>query len=425
MLLLAAVTLFSYLVARQLEKPDCSRRKVIFSFFVIFELGILFLFKYLVFFTEMVNRLLDLLQFSQSISVIRLLLPIGISFYIFQTLGYVIDVYLAKIPAERHLGYYAASVAFFPILLSGPIERIPHLIKQLRVDKQFASNRGWKAMKQILLGCLKKVIIADSLAIYVDKVYADVYAVEPLSLLIAIFAYTIEIYCDFSGYSDIAIGIAKLLGIELHANFERPYLATSIKDFWRRWHISLTSWFRDYLYISLGGNRVAERKVNRNILVTFLLSGLWHGANWTFVIWGGIHGCLQILENAIKKMTGSRVRLPKWVRRIGVFMLVSVAWVFFRSDSIAEAGYVLSHCLYGINHKEAYFSQVAILQGMSITQAGILLFFILGLFVIEYTEERKVVIRLRPMLLFALFEMAVFYYMKFGTDAGRFIYFQF
>ncbi len=358
----------------------------------------------------------------------------GISFYTFQTLAYLIDVYRGKCDCEKHIGYYALSVAFFPILLSGPIERIPGLTAQLKEKKTFSEKDGTDAVRYMLLGYFKKMIIADSLAVYVDSVYGNLSAHTGFSLLLAIVLYSIEIYCDFSGYSDIAIGVARLLGIRLSDNFKMPYLASSIKDFWRRWHISLTSWFRDYVYIPLGGNRVAKGKIYRNIMITFLLSGLWHGTGWTFLIWGGLHGILQIVES----IAGGRIRINLFVKRLLVFASVSVAWVFFRSPTLSDALYVLGHSLDGILSPGKYLNAGFSSLNMPTTQIFLLLFFILLLVLYDSMAERKKIplaaIRSKHpgivnitcyLAVIALLELALFYYCKYGTDSSAFIYFQF
>lgn len=415
MLLLMLVTLVTYYAGIVLEKSNAGLRKGLFVLCCIFETGILIVFKILNLFQESV------------------IIPVGISFYMFQTLGYVADVYMGRIKAEKHLGYYAESVAFFPILLSGPIERIPNLTSQFRKNAPFSYETGCRAFELILFGYFKKLIVADSLAVYVDKIYENVYAYSGLALLGAVILYSIEIYCDFSGYSDIATGVAGLFGIRVCRNFQRPYLAESIVDFWKRWHISLTNWFRDYVYIPLGGNRVSKGKRDRNIMITFLLSGLWHGIGWNFAGWGFLHGGLQIIGRKRKDKRKRTEGLAVW-NRIKVFIVVSMLWVLFRSSSLAEAWYVLSHCLHGILRGRAYLESGG-MPGMIFTVQNVMvLFFIFIIFLLDWKEEKHIADREQSICLqsfwgrsfvVALLTVSIFYYMRYGTDGSAFIYFQF
>ena len=291
--LIFITTFTSYLCAILTEK-NREHKKLILTITLIVCLGILFVFKYFNFFFESINYLLGNKLHSISLN---LLLPVGISFYTFQTLSYCIDVYRGDIKAEKHFGYYATFVSFFPQLVAGPIERPDNLLPQLRKEKEFDYNKAVYGLKLMTVGFFKKIVVADNLAYYVDMVYNDLSYYQGFALVLAAFFFTIQIYCDFSGYSDIAKGSAKLLNIDLMDNFKTPYFSTTIKEFWSRWHISLSSWFKDYVYIPLGGNRCSKLRHYFNLLATFLVSGLWHGANITFVIWGGIHGLLQILED--------------------------------------------------------------------------------------------------------------------------------
>lgn len=278
-------------------------------------------------------------------------LPVGISFFTFQTLSYILDVYYQKRPVEKHLGIFALYVSFFPQLVAGPIERSTSLLPQLKnFSHQFDYSRIQSGSKLILWGLFKKLVLADNLAPIVDKVYAAPESFSGAALLLASLAFTFQIFCDFSAYSDMAVGTARMLGVRLMENFNRPYSADSIKDFWRRWHISLSSWFRDYLYIPLGGNQVKISRHYFNLMVTFIISGFWHGANWTFVLWGGIHGSLMVLEDLAKAYSPTSFQQllasPHWlirlIRRMSVFTIVVVAWIFFRASSIEEGVVVLS-----------------------------------------------------------------------------------
>ena len=342
--LIASTTLVSWLCALGMEKADSKKKKkCCVAAALLVSLGILYVFKYY-------NFSLDLLEALGLPKIPRLevLLPVGISFYTFQTLSYVIDVYRGKVKAERNLGIYATFVSFFPQLVAGPIERSGNLLPQITSPKRFDEKNAAYGLRLILWGLYKKMVIADNLAVFVDRVYGNVEAFTGFSLLLAVLFFPFQIYCDFSGYSDIARGSAKLLGIDLTENFKSPYFSCGIREFWSRWHISLSTWFRDYVYIPLGGNRRSKLRTVLNNLVTFLVSGLWHGANITFLVWGGIHGAGQVCENAL----AGKKREPGRLRRIlgvpCVFLFVTVAWVFFRAASLGDAVYVLANVPAGL-----------------------------------------------------------------------------
>lgn len=423
-LLLFGVTVLTYLTTLQMERVKTHHKKWLLQGYIIVVVGILVLFKYLGFFAEIVQSICSAMGNTLHFSVLQLILPVGISFYIFQTLAYVIDVYYGRIKAERHFGFFAVSVAFFPILLAGPIERIQNLIGELKKEKAFSYENSCMAFQNILIGYMKKMIIADSLAMVVNRIYSDLETYRGFPLLVAIILYSIEIYCDFSGYSDIAIGMAELFGINIHVNFRQPYFADSVKDFWKRWHISLTSWFRDYIYIPLGGNRVSPWRVSRNVLCVYLLSGLWHGANWTFLLWGVLNGVIQIIENIISRKNFPIV-LPKSVKRIITFVLVSVMWVFFRADSVPDAMFVIIHCLDGIGVVKDYFFEGSNLVGVPLMQVGLLLLFIIVLFIIDLLKEKGKLQLINGFVVSILITLSMLYYFKYGIDNGTFIYFQF
>lgn len=287
-LLIFCVTLVSYLSAIVIEKySDKKKKKVALIGTVIVCMGVLFFFKYFNFFSGTANALMNRMGIKQDPITFNIVLPVGISFYTFQTMSYVIDVYKGTTKAEYHFGKYAAFVSFFPQLVAGPIERSNNLLPQIRQNHIFNHDKAMQGVKLMLWGYYKKLVIADALAEYVKKVFDSPRDFTGFALVIASLFFTIQIYCDFSGYSDIAIGTAKLFGIELMKNFKSPYFSGSVREFWSRWHISLSTWFRDYVYIPLGGNRVGKIRHYINLMITFLVSGLWHGANWTFVAWGG------------------------------------------------------------------------------------------------------------------------------------------
>ena len=278
-------------------------KKVVLFISLLSNLGILFFFKYYNFFADIINILYTKLHIHTQIPEFNVLLPVGISFYTFQALGYSIDVYRGTVKAERNIITYALFVTFFPQLVAGPIERTEHLLPQFKSNHDFDYDRVTNGLKLALWGMFKKIVIADQLAIYVDKVYSSPTEYQSTALILATVFFAFQILCDFSGYSDIAIGCAKILGFSLNENFDSPYLACNMADFWKRWHISLSTWFRDYLYIPLGGNRCSPLRHSLNLLITFLLSGLWHGASITFIFWGLIHGLFLIIGNIKNKYT--------------------------------------------------------------------------------------------------------------------------
>lgn len=336
--LIVASTLVDYIVGIQLGRTESDRRRrLLLGTSFSLNLGLLFVFKYLGFFSRSLAPAFASFSIFDDLSSLDLLLPVGISFYTFQTLSYTIDVYQRRRSPERHLGIFAVYVAFFPQLVAGPIERSTRLLPQLREHRDFDTERAVKGLRLILWGYFKKVLIADRVAVAVNAVFARPTSFRGLPLLVATYLFSFQIFADFSAYSDIAIGSALLLGIGLMRNFDRPYFAASIPEFWSRWHISLTSWFKDYVYIPLGGNRVTTGRWVLNVMVVFLLSGLWHGANWTFVIWGAIHGILFIGSRLKKSEIRSQSRIRALLRTFVNFHVVTFAWIFFRADTTSEA----------------------------------------------------------------------------------------
>ena len=368
--LILLTTAVSYGAALWIERLPARRgRRAVLIGALAVCLGVLFFFKYFNFFAGSVVGLAGAFGLRLHPVTLRVLLPVGISFYTFQTLSYVIDVYRGRIRAERHFGVYATFVSFFPQLVAGPIERTENLLPQLKAERRFDYDQASYGLRLMAWGYFKKLAIADALAVYADKVYSAPGDYTGFALLLATGCFTVQIYCDFSGYSDIAIGAAKLLGIDLMTNFKSPYFSASIREFWSRWHISLSTWFRDYVYIPLGGSRVGKLRHAGNLLVTFLVSGLWHGANWTFVVWGGVHGLAQILENAVFGRREPPARGPLRLLRTGlVFCFCAFAWVFFRANSLADAGYVLTHLFEGIGQPLRYLMDGA--EAVDLTRLG-------------------------------------------------------
>ncbi len=336
-LLLIASSVVNTVAAQVIARtPSAVTRKRALIAAVAFDLGLLAVFKYLSFFVSETDNALDSIGLGSSIPLVQIVLPIGISFFTFQAISYVVDVYRGETPAAS-LVDVAILQAFFPHLVAGPIVRANELLPQLRTPRDPRAVLAGPAIFLIVGGLLKKTVIADELARrVVDPVYNDPAAHSGAEITLAFYAFAAQIYCDFSGYTDMAIGLALLLGYQLPQNFNRPYLALSLRDFWRRWHMTLSRWLRDYLYIPLGGSREGRLKTFRNVMITMLLGGLWHGASWTFVLWGGIHGVGLSAERWIRERH-SRVRIPAWVAWVVTFNVVCVAWVFFRAPDLATA----------------------------------------------------------------------------------------
>ena len=349
--LILFTTIVSYFAAIFLEKFRRAR-KLILVIALVSCLGVLFVFKYFNFISE---TLVNFLNMFASIKLhpmtLKLLLPVGISFYTFQTLSYVIDVYKGQEKAEKNFIVYATFISFFPQLVAGPIERTKNLMPQIKNcgSLSFKYEQGVYGLKLILLGLFKKMAIADYLAIWVDGIFANVESFKGFVLVIAVCLFAVQIYCDFSGYSDIARGCAKLLGIDLMINFRSPYFASSIREYWQRWHISLSTWFRDYVYIPLGGSRVSKIRHYINLLITFMISGLWHGANITFLLWGAVHGLAQIIENCLNLNRRRNI-----LSVITVFAFTCAAWVFFRAQTFHETIYIFSHFFDGLTSIKSY-----------------------------------------------------------------------
>ncbi len=349
-LLLLFITVSTFLLALMTEKSEGKKKKAYLAAAVLICLSILFVFKYYDFFIGSFIRAAGRMGIVLRPAALELLLPVGISFYTFQSLGYVIDVYRGGLKAERSFIVYAAFVSFFPQLVAGPIERAENLLPQFRSEHRFDYDRTAYGLKLMTWGFFKKLIIADYVAIFSDRVFDKLHSYRGFALVLAAFFFTVQIYCDFSAYSDIAKGTAKLFGFELMDNFRSPYFSKSISEFWKRWHISLSTWFRDYVYIPLGGNRAGKLRSSLNLMVTFVLSGLWHGANWTFVIWGAVHGAARAAESRIRFMkSDAKNLLSAAVSRVIVFLFVMFAWVWFRSQSVDDALFFFRHMFDGIS----------------------------------------------------------------------------
>jgi len=332
---IAYVSVVDYLVVARMARSERKRRWLWVS--IANNLVVLGLFKYGQFATDNVNALLSALNVPYLLSAPGILLPAGLSFYLFQSMGYVIDSYRGTIERETSFVRYATFVAFFPRLLAGPIERAGNLLPQLRQTPKITASDFSDGLSLFVVGLFKKVALANYLALYVNKVYAAPGDVQAPALILATFLFAWQIYFDFSGYTDMARGIAAMMGLRLMLNFNNPYLATSLGAFWNRWHISLSSWFKDYVYIPLGGNRKGRFNTYRNIFLTMVLSGLWHGAAWTFVLWGAVHALGRFATRELERTAFYRDGVPAFMKQAFVFAIVTFAWIFFRAETVADA----------------------------------------------------------------------------------------
>lgn len=356
-LILFFTIVVDYVAGIAMENGVGKRRKLIIITSIISNIGVLAIFKYYDFAAVNLNALAQLLHWNYSISLLEMILPIGLSFHTFQAMAYTVEVYRGRQRAERHFGIYALYVMFYPQLVAGPIERPQNLLHQFREKHEFDYARVVDGLRQMAWGLFKKAVIADRIASVVDPVYAAPETFSAVSIVMATVLYAYQIYCDFSGYSDIALGAAQVMGFKLMTNFRQPYQARSVKEFWQRWHISLSTWFRDYLYIPLGGNRVSPARLRWNLLIVFLFSGIWHGANWTFIVWGALHGFYLVASSVLEPM---RRRLVHWsgvsktpflhaaLQVSMTFLFVCFAWIFFRAPSVASALYIAKQSPFGL-----------------------------------------------------------------------------
>ncbi|MBN1383795.1 MAG: MBOAT family protein [Elusimicrobia bacterium] len=444
-ILIIISTLIDYFAGLKMDQvTEKTKRRKYLILSIVTNLALLFTFKYYNFFAGTINRLFGHCLISYTLPESGLLLPIGISFYTFQTMAYSFDIYRGEIRHEKHLGIYALYVAYFPQLVAGPIERAGNLIKQLKVKHEFDYYRVTGGLKLMLWGMFKKVVIADRLALFVDKVYADPTGYKGISLIIATVFFAFQIYCDFSGYSDIAIGAAEVMGVRLMQNFRRPYHAQSIGEFWKRWHISLSTWFRDYFYISIGGNRVPVMRWHFNIFITFLVSGLWHGASWTFVVWGALHGFYMIFANLTKNIREKIVsilglikfpNIMRFLRVCTTFLLVCFAWIFFRANTFSDAKYIVANLFSGIPDvfsklNDSGFIKEFVYFGQSGREFNIAVIAIILLEIVHLIQCRgsiREMISRKPLWIrWSIYVIAVLVIMNFGiTEKIPFIYFQF
>jgi D-alanyl-lipoteichoic acid acyltransferase DltB (MBOAT superfamily) len=424
--LLLGSSLVDFHVARALSRAESpARRRALLGLSCAVNLGLLGVFKYYGFFAGSLAALLETIGLHASLPTLNVILPVGISFYTFQTLSYTIDVYRREIPARAHALDYLAYVSLFPQLVAGPIERAGRLLPQLERARSFDEARARDGAKQMLWGFCKKIILADHLAEFVDPLFADptVYASGPV-LMVATVCFAFQIYCDFSAYSDMAIGCAKLFGIELVRNFDHPYFSRSVGEFWRRWHMSLSTWFRDYVYVPLGGSRHGPARWWLSLMATFALSGLWHGANWTFVLWGVSNGLLVGLSRP-GASTRARTGLLGFVAMLGTFVLICLTWVLFRAVDLPQAMGIYA-AMFGDLGRAAAWAELALHRDFLQAFGPLLLAFVLVEWQTRAAAHPLALERWPRALRWSLYTVllwAAIYLMPDEPDA--FIYFQF
>ena len=426
--LLIFSTLLDYFSALQIEKnEDLKTRKMWLWLCISINLGFLGVFKYYNFFASSFSNVLHSFGVNSNPILLKFILPVGISFYTFHGLSYIIDIYYQRIKAEKNFIDYSLFVSYFPLLVAGPIERATHLLPQIKIKRDFNFEKAKEGIYQIIWGLVKKVVIADSCAIYANQIFNNSHSMNSLSLILGAIYFAFQIYGDFSGYSDIALGTSKLFGLDLLKNFSFPYFSRDIAEFWRKWHISLSSWFRDYLYIPLGGSNGGLWFKIRNTFIIFLVSGFWHGANWTFLTWGLINAIyflpLLLLNRNRKNMDsfvlGFNLESVKNILNIALtFLITCFAWIFFRAKSIADAFLYIKRMVTDLNFKEQYFA---------IERYNYELIYLIVIFIIVEWNSRNKIEPISGKLswlklglcLAAILVLGVF------SDVKEFIYFQF
>lgn len=431
-LILGFTIIIDYYAGIWIEQEVGNRRKLYLIISLVTNIGILAIFKYYNFINTNITTVIGTVGYQNPVPFLSILLPIGLSFHTFQAMSYTIEVYRGKQKAEKHFGIYALYVMFYPQLVAGPIERPQNILPQLRKPIAYDENLIIEGIQMMIWGLFKKVVVADRLSVLVDTVYSNPNGFGGFANLLAAVFFSIQIYCDFSGYSDIALGTAKVLGFDLIKNFNIPYISKSINEFWQRWHISLSTWFRDYLYISLGGNRNGKWKTYRNVLAVFMISGLWHGANWTFVIWGTIHGILIIIERLLKiDKFKTNNKIIQILQTSITFGIVTGAWIFFRAKNVNEAFsiYKAIFTRFSLN-KAAIIEPIFAItsDNTAISHFIVCLIGILILFFVEFKMniQQQVVFADKPRKQMAFYSMIIFLILFLGYFKNNtFIYFQF
>lgn len=440
--LILGTTLVSYVAGLLIPKTEKKwLKKLLLIFTIVVSLGVLVFFKYFDFIAKSVTGLINMLNGSAKWDSLNLILPIGISFYTFQTLSYVIDVYRGKIETEKNFFYYALYISFFPQLVAGPIERPENLLPQLRNKEGINPNNMAEGLRLMLIGYIKKIAIADMIGIFVNNVFSDLAMANGLTVLVATLLFSVQILCDFAGYSDIARGIAKCFNIDLMINFNHPYKSETINEFWKRWHISLSSWLKDYVYIPLGGSHVKIPRWIFNIFIVFLISGFWHGANWTFVIWGMMHFVLRVSEHFIrigaarlceKKGVDYHKPIFRWMRIILTFTLVSLTWIAFRADSLQDMAYAYKNLFTNWRFSKDYFASFNAFIPVTVFNVVVIVLGIALFNVIDYlprlsaiNNKKGYVIRKGVYALLSITVVMAFIYLQSIDISSSFIYFQF
>ena len=437
-IILGVTIVIDYYAAIWIEKVNIKKKKLFLILSLIANIGILAIFKYHNFFNENFSILLKGFGLNNPIPYLNILLPIGLSFHTFQAMSYTLEVYRGNQKAEKHFGIYSLYVMFYPQLVAGPIERPQNILYQLRKKIDFNYEKITSGLRLMGWGIFKKVVIADRLAVVVDHVFNHPTSFNSLSLIIASIFFSFQIYCDFSGYSDVALGTARVLGIELMQNFNLPYHSKTIKEFWSKWHISLSTWFRDYLYIPLGGNRVNKTRWYFNILIIFIFSGFWHGANWTFIVWGVLHGFFQIFgfiteKYRKKSMTFFKLDNVNFLSLVSTFLLVNFAWIYFRAKDLNTAHEFIfrlfskfTNLLYQIKHGEN------IIENLGVSNKELILCFFLIIllesfhFLIRKYSIHKLFLHFPSYIRWIIYLSVIISIIFFGTyEERQFIYFQF
>lgn len=415
-LIILFTIIVDYCAGILIQNSQGKTRKFYLILSILTNVGVLAFYKYFNFLAINLNLVSGSFHGPQ-LPLLDFILPIGLSFHTFQAMSYTIEVYRGNQPAERHFGLYALYVMFYPQMVAGPIERPQHILPQLHRVNNFSGKALINGLFFIAMGMLKKVVIADRLGLFVDPVFTNPHAHSSFELLIATYFFAFQIYCDFSGYSDIAIGAALVLGIQLMQNFNLPYLATNVSEFWKRWHISLSTWFRDYVYIPLGGNRKTFLITCVNLLIVFTISGLWHGANWKYIVWGAIHGLLLVAYQLLNKFN-IRIKGLTFLKWLVTFNLVCLAWIFFRANTTADALYILNKIFSGNNF--SYLSA----QTMPVNELWYCVLIILALLLGErYLRRAKDCSAAQKLIIIGVLTIACYFLGIFNE--AQFIYFQF
>ena len=441
-LILGFTIVVDYFAGIYIEGAESKKRKLFLILSIIDNVGVLAIFKYYNFLNDNLSSFLGGIGYENHVPNLSILLPIGLSFHTFQAMSYTIEVYRGNFKAERHFGIYALYVMFYPQLVAGPIERPQNVIQQFHQKHNFDYERVVDGLKLMAWGMFKKVVVADRLAMLTDPVFNNPSEYPAITLALATFFFSFQIYCDFSGYSDIALGSAKVMGFRLMKNFDRPYSARSISEFWTLWHISLSSWFRDYLYIPLGGSRVVIPRWYFNLFFVFVVSGLWHGANWTFIIWGALHGfylVFGIVTAQLRKKIKSVLNIDKinWLNNLikvsTTFTLVTIAWVFFRANGVRNAIYILKQLPYSLSEAYFFLTTGNLYLGkadLSVVYLLLCLFLIIFLETVQFLHSKYDLLKSlneRPIYVrWAFYYAMVLTIIYFGMFENRqFIYFQF